>query len=334
MRTQKIIKPFLFVLILLVSFSSFALTGYTVRSGDSLWRIAINHKQSGVTTSNMVKAIQGLNVESHPNIINNIVAKGQTLTLPTSSAEVKEALTLLQEAQSAHLNTVKTPPEETVKTEELKATSAETTPSITNKDTQEKNIEKLKAENSTLQQQYEIQKSDFNISIEKSVEKTQVLEKEVSQEKENSHLGWGIAILFFIVLLYIWRKRRKNTQNPSAQLAKKRASGSGASNHIEPNFSPYQENKIPSMNVNEALVEAMILLEEGSILDAKKCLQTTLDNYPENIDVRIKLLEVYGTENDEISFNSERDYLSAHLLAHDDPRWEEIDQIHRQAFLS
>ncbi|MDA7742415.1 LysM peptidoglycan-binding domain-containing protein [Francisellaceae bacterium] len=327
MRTQKIIKPFLFVSILLVSFSSFALTGYTVRSGDSLWRIAINHKQSGVTTSNMVKAIQGLNVESHPNIINDVVAKGQTLTLPTSSSEVKKALTLLKEAQNAHLNTVETQPEETVKIEEV-------TPSIINKGTQEQSIEKLKAKNSTLQQQYEIQKSDFNISVEKSIEKTQVLEKEVTQEKENSHLGWGIAILFFIVLLYIWRKRRKNAQNPSAQLAKKRASGSGPSNHIEPNFSPYQDNEAPSMNVNEALVEAMILLEEGSILDAKNCLQVTLDNYPENIDVRIKLLEVYGAENDEISFNSERDYLSAHLLAHDDPRWEEIDQIHRHSFFS
>jgi Tfp pilus assembly protein FimV len=307
---QKFLKAVIIGLICLIPFSAFALTGYTVTSGDSLWRIASKNKPSQVSTANMIVAIKGLNQESYPSINDNIVQSGQSLTLPTSSSEVNDAIKLFNHSQKAYLEPIQAQP--------------------INKP---EPAQQLAQQNTQLKSEYQHYQQEVDVTIDTlKTQNTQLDDKLVKADEKNK-IGWGVAIVLFILLLFVWRKKRKKSKAQTADLAKQRFTGGTPSDaNVEPSFMANGDHSI-TLNVNEALVEAMILFEEGNTQDAKLCLQSTLDTYPDSIDVRIKLIEIYAAENDVVSFNSERDYLSAHHLPHDDDRWEEIDQIYTKYFI-
>ncbi len=327
MLTQRFMKSLTVGLICLIPFSAFALTGYTVKSGDSLWRIASKNKPSQVSTANMIVAIKGLNQESYPSINDNIVQSGQSLTLPTSSTEASDAIKLFNHSQKAYLKPVQT--QSVSKPEPIQQVS-QSSNTISPTPMQ---LQQLEKQNTQLRSEYQHYQQVIDVTIDTlKTQNTQLDDKLVKADEKNK-IGWGVAIVLFILLLFVWRKKRKKAKYQTADLAKQRFTGGTPSDtNIEPNFIVNGDNPI-NLNVNEALVEAMILFEEGNTQDAKLCLQSTLNTYPDSIDVRIKLIEIYAVENDVISFNSERDYLSAHLLPHDDDRWEDIDQIYTQYFI-
>ena len=327
MSAKRLIKTVMIGLICLIPFSAFALTGYTVKSGDSLWRIASKNKPSQVSTANMIVAIKGLNQESYPSINDNIVQSGQPLTLPTSSSEVSDAIKLFKHSQKAYLKPVQTQPiNKPEPAQQVLQSSSTNSPSPMQ-------LQQLEQKNTQLKSEYQHYQQEVDVTIDTlKTQNTQLDDKLVKADEKNK-IGWGVAIILFILLLFAWRKKRKRAKDQTANLAKQRFTGGTPSDtNIEPSFIVNGDNPI-SLNVNEALVEAMILFEEGNTQDAKLCLQSTLNTYPDNIEVRIKLIEIYAAENDVISFNSERDYLSAHLLPHDDDRWEEIDQIYTKYFI-
>ena len=95
---------------------------------------------------------------------------------------------------------------------------------------------------------------------------------------------------------------------------------------------------IPMDQINKAEeIEQIIKRAETHIqnrhLDqAKSALQDALNLSPRDINVRMKMLEVYALDQDMISFNSEREYLASKLLSYDDEHWATIEQIYHEHF--
>lgn len=319
---KNLIKLFLSCLIILFSTQSFAISQYKVKSGDSLWGIANDTKPSkSVNTKEMIEAIKGLNLEDYPNVVNNIVRTGQILSIPTSSQEVKDGISIYNAALLPGGYQPKITTEKEQITTTLKNNSNQSQLQLQN--------QKLVEENHQLRVAFKAYQENANASVN-----TLNAELASLQESNRGSMGWVIAIILLIVCLFLGYKnlsyRKLFNQTGSPTKPKEPNNTNDEDHSIEPTI--FADDG-PTINVNEALVEAMIMLEEGDKQGAKLCLQTALNDNPESIDVRIKLLEVYGAENDNVSFNSEKDYLSAHLLAHDDERWEEIDKIYQQYFV-
>ena len=325
MYKKSITHALLIIFLLIFANLTYAISQYTVKSGNSLWGIANDTKPSRkVSTPTMIKAIKGLNLEDYPNIINNIVRKGQTLTIPTSNQEIQDGLSIYKASQTPDGYQP-----------ELTSTSTRNDNLITNSTNTTTNLQqenqRLIEENHQLRTAFKAYQENAQVSVN-----TLNKELQAAQNKHFSSLGWVIAIIFLMIILVLFYKNRKYqkffNQIPDQDLSTEHPDHIDSTNisAVEPTL--FSDDS-PHINVNEALVEAMIMLEEGDKQGAKLCLQTALNNNPDSIDVRIKLLEVYGAENDIVSFNSEKDYLSAHLLAHDDARWEEIDKIYTQYFV-
>jgi len=74
-------------------------------------------------------------------------------------------------------------------------------------------------------------------------------------------------------------------------------------------------------------------IENEKYIEAKFMLEDNLSIEPRNVELRIKLLEIYSIMDDEISFEGERTYLrTKNLLGYLDPRWSRVDDLHRKYF--
>ncbi len=304
------------------SAQSFAISQYKVKSGNSLWGIANDTKpDKSINTKDMIEAIKGLNLEDYPNIVNNIVRTGQILSIPTSDQEIKDGISIY----NAALLPGGYRPDISTNNETPKTSSQN-----------DSNPSELQLQNQKLVEENHQLRVAFKAYQENATASVNTLNTELAslQESNGGSIGWIIAIVLFIICLFLLYKNKQYhklfNQTGSPIQTRNTKTSHDHDRTVEPTI--FADNG-PTINVNEALVEAMIMLEEGDKQGAKLCLQTALNDNPDSIDVRIKLLEVYGAENDSVSFNSEKDYLSAHLLAHDDERWEEIDKIYQQYFV-
>jgi hypothetical protein len=279
---------------LLIPIPLFALKGYTISQGDTLWTISKDNKPTGVSISNMVKAIKGLNFESHPNIVNNIIQIGSQLTLPTSKKEVTDSIELFKHHQTKYIIEKK---ETTTKKNIVVPNINKNLPAINNN------------------------KSKGVISDNNQIETN-------SHHTENYKKIIPWVVLAILCLAFLRRKRKQRKQ-ATASTAKQRFSGGIPSNESEPKI--FSDNSF--ISIDDSLINSTLLLKKGRIQDAKVCLQNALNIYHDNVDIRLKLLEIYGKENDIISFNSEKDYLAAHILSHDDERWNKVDEMYNVYFL-
>ncbi|AJC48220.1 LysM peptidoglycan-binding domain-containing protein [Allofrancisella guangzhouensis] len=73
---------------------SFAMEIYTVKPNDYLYKIAKSYSVDGVSNSELVDAIRGINKAEIPGIVDNRIRVGDKLALPTTKSEVEDGLAL------------------------------------------------------------------------------------------------------------------------------------------------------------------------------------------------------------------------------------------------
>ncbi|WP_332245031.1 LysM peptidoglycan-binding domain-containing protein [Francisella frigiditurris] len=74
---------------------------YTVQSNDYLYKIAANHSIKGVSNSELVDAIKGINKPEIPDILSNRIGVGDKIAIPTTKSEVEDGLILLRNQYSS-----------------------------------------------------------------------------------------------------------------------------------------------------------------------------------------------------------------------------------------
>lgn len=346
---KKLLKPILILLSLsLIPIASFSMTEHLVAKGDTLWGIAKKYKPQGTSTSEMIKAIKGYNAKSSPAIVDNVVRLGDDLSLPTTADEVKEGIEKLDQLQAGYQSQVQTTKPESTQPSSNNNASAnhdvdKIIPVTTMKDvpTQAKPSNNSEAVSSKKTSQINNTPSSSMISsVGDNAQSRVIYPNEIKNksteapEVKQSSTSWiiWVVIIILIILIITRRLKKAKLRNESTNTSKKssyqRTSPKGDVGFYEP------KADLDTSNVSEVLVEAMLLINDDRLEDARHTLQQTLKSHPNSIEVRMKLMEVYAASNDEISFTSERDYLAAHLMSHDDERWHEIDEIYHQYFIA
>lgn len=312
--------------LLLFSLNALAINQYKVKSGNSLWGIAAEtNPSSAVSIHQMIQAIKGLNLEDYPNIVNNVVRTNQTLTIPTTEQEIKDGISIYQASQ-------------TMGGYQPDLSAGQSTDSDKkSEDQSDKSLSSLERQNQRLLDENHQLRVAFKTFQDNANAEINALDKQlIAAENDTSEsAAWALVIVLLILSLYLFYKTRQYRSllnqaeyQPSQNNADKKTH---SEDMVEPTLFADDSGII---NANEARVEAMIKMDEGDVQGAKSCLQSALNQHPDDVDIRLKLLEVYGSEKDIVSFNSEKDYLSAHLMPHDDERWHEVDKIYETYFVN
>ncbi|WP_119343025.1 type IV pilus assembly protein FimV [Facilibium subflavum] len=327
MRLACFAKALLLFILFGASVSVFAITTYTVKPGDSLWKIASKNPIKNISNKDMVVAIKGINAKENPSINDNIININQKLLIPTTQAEVDDGLKLYRLRHTQYLKPQPaTAPTQTTKTVTKTSTPATNTSSNTVKENTSPNAPLTDISNNN---ESVIPASGTIVPhADRNTNKTTIQEK----EKSSNDLPWFIIFLVVIVILFLWRRRIKRYKaNTSAKKMKDQFYQKDLSDD-KPQEKATLPLKAKAVDVKKVLQQADKLIQDRDIQHAKAILQEALNHNSKNLDIRIKLLEVYGADGDAISFNSERDYLAANLLPYDDARWKEIDALYQKYF--
>ncbi|MDA0911882.1 MAG: LysM peptidoglycan-binding domain-containing protein [Proteobacteria bacterium] len=332
---------------------SFAITTYTVKSGDSLWRIASKHSISGIPNKDMIASIKGINAKENPSINDNIVNVNQKLLIPSTKAELEDGLKLYNLRHTQYL-TPKAPSPLAVKTAPTVEASNTTAPPAnanTNAPTLDHQQTVVVSSDNT--------PSSASSSIDNTKENTQQgvvipvantddqsqaaneAQTTVTTETTNDGSKWYIILLIIIIALLIWRRRYKRKSSRSTddkrQLKEQfYAKQPEVKVNIDTPVNTSNDKKTTKKKSKDELVnllkKADELIETHDIAQAKALLQEALNSDAKNLNIRLKILAVYAADGDEISFNSERDYLASNLLPYDDNRWQEINALYNKYF--
>ncbi len=354
----------LLLLFLFPILPAFALTTYTVKSGDSLWRIASKHGILGTPNKDMIQAIKGINSKENPSINDDIININQKLLIPTTKQEVEDGVKLYTLRHTLYLN--QNNPASTL---EQALSLTETSFTLANK--KQQSTISIKQSDSTL---YSLPENSIvntnnnqintsqhsNSTIEGIVITPAITNTNVDHNKdsrlntENTNINihtkaktdynqWLIIILIVIVIFLIWQRRLKrkatfaqhDTRVMKDQFYAKTSDPTKDKEGAVINKQSETERiskKASKDEIKKLLQKANELLEAQDIAHAKTILQEALNSEPKNLDIRIKILAIYGADGDEISFNSERDYLASNLLPYDDKRWKDIDTLYKKYF--
>ena len=320
MQLTNTIQNILMITILMLTSSTFAVTIYTTQSGDSLWKIANKYKISGISTKDMIKSIKGINSKETPSINDNIIGLNQRLTIPTTKQETKDGIQLYTLRHTQYLNNEKTTPKKTESVEKFEMLQK----------IKEQQIQKTE-ESSSSQKYIKNQAINSNKELKANEESINSLQPiNISNKKSNYNFAWFITILIAITIIFLWRyflTKEKSTQDNTNLLK----------DQFYAEYQNSNNNDHKKMNKRKSAVEKKInhanqLIDSHDISQAKAILQDALNLDPKNLDIRIKLLSVYASDGDKISFNSERDYLASNLLPYDDARWKKIENLHQKYF--
>lgn len=314
----RLFKAISLTILLGISSMAFAMTTYTVQRGDSLWRVATQNQVNGVSNSNMVKAIKGINAAESHGIMDDVINIGQRLAIPTSKSEVQDGLKLYDARMNPFAQPIQpvTAPAEPTPTATEQSTTDTTPPTVPDR------IEPM-TQPTTL--------TSDNIATQNP---------EISTAQSSS--GWFMTILWVVLFvgltIFIARRRHKkrntiaeNTNVYQPKVAPSVTSYESQTFNINPlNSTPQVEEKPEIISTDELLRQVEGYILENDTTQAKFLLQQAINYKMRDLPIYIKLLEVYAIEGDIISFNSQRDYLLANVIPYDNDAWREIDRIYNQ----
>lgn len=318
---RRLFKVISLTILLGMSSIAFAMTTYTVQRGDSLWRVATKNQINGVSNTNMVKAIKGINVAESHSIMDDVINIGQRLAIPTSKSGVQDGLKLYD----ARMNPFAQPTQPVTAPTEP---AVPTTPVV---------------ETTNIQQDSSNSVANTPDRVELISPSTVLASAETTTHDNQDRFGWLINLLWIVLFvgITILIARRRNAKRKAlkesitttyqSKVAPSVTSYDSKTFNINPLDSAPQAEEKPAMISSEELLKQV----EGHILEndtaqAKFLLQQAINYKMRDLPIYIKLLEVYAIEGDIISFNSQRDYLLANVIPYDDTAWREIDRIYNQ----
>ncbi|GGG06655.1 MULTISPECIES: type IV pilus assembly protein FimV [Cysteiniphilum] len=335
---------------------SFAITTYTVKSGDSLWRIASKYSISGIPNKDMIAAIKGINAKENPSINDNVVNVNQKLLIPSTKAELEDGLKLYNLRHTQYL-TPKAPapaptPVQTAPTVKASNTSAAPANANTNAPALDNNQQTAvvssdntpSSTNDSIDNTSENTQQGVVIPVANTDDQSQTTNEAqttVTTETKSDGSKWYIILLIIIISLLIWRRRYKRKSSrvtdDKRQLKEQfYAKQPEIKVNIDTPVNPSNDKKTTKKKSKDELVDLLKkadeLIETHDIAQAKALLQEALNSDAKNLNIRLKILAVYAADGDEISFNSERDYLASNLLPYDDNRWQEINALYNKYF--
>lgn len=310
-----------------------AMTTYgPIKKGETLWSIAHKTRPHKVSTGQMMKAIKALNPQSFDNVKKGVLHAGAKLQVPTTTAEVKQALSAKAPAaseESADANAVGSsaaPLDSTT----MPATSVNATPAAPvapkyNKMSKPQLLTAIAGLQQQLQTEQQAtaaaqdQAKQAQQQLDQAQQRMIQLEQNVqSLQDQLSSFPW--SWLWFILFVisggtYLWKTGR------FAKLKGKVKE----ENASDPK--PVNLEEVPASDEGNGSIMAavMIAMAEGDYKTAKAQLIKGIRKDHDNLELRMKLLEVYVHLNDRNGFNSESEYMLKHGLVHEnDDHWKTV----------
>lgn len=282
-----------------------------IKKGDSLWRIAVKNRPARtVSVHDMVLAIQKMNATALNGTSN--LSVGDTLTIPATVAEVRTAITNAQTTSPAKKAAVT---EEFVKTN---AAPIVNKPVAFNKEVIGQTPAPTARPNAT-----------------RAVE-TQVSPL-VATQTATSNTGFPWVWLWFVVLLiagsYVaWSKIAKRSfadgekgtaaarlgisiRRKAPCVTKYKTRRFQDKQSSDPQFKTMNNTPF-SADSADAIAGAMIDMAEDSNENAEAILQAALAKDTQNLEVRMKLLELYVQTNNRTAFKREADTIESMVPEH------------------
>jgi len=336
-------KAGIFILIASVFLSplAFSYTMYgPVKRGDSLWRIALEHRSSRhESVQKIIQAIKALNPSAFVGEDSQMLRVGSMLKIPSSPQEVREAL---QEDQNSQA------PEKSVAPAVVSPVSSANQPKVSSALPESKNVSpstlnevsispaaSAASSGNSLPNPSTLAVSSNTSAPLVSTDKTAVM----SPAPASSGFSPWAWIWFFIllgVLGFGWKNRRHWVAHfqGGKELAARRLGLHRVDHEQVFETDTLWKNKSPEYGAShpfregDAMAQAMIQMAEGDCFQAQKTLQDAIAREPLDIGLRMKFLEVCVSLNDQAGFKEQSDYLIAHLIDETDPRWGKIKNMY------
>lgn len=320
-------RALLTVLLIIFILPTMAMKTYgPVKRGDSLWRIAQKNRPSrAVGIQQMVLAIKKLNPSVFKGHGASHLKLNTTLLLPTTVAEVNKAL---------H-------PEEATPTIPAPATVqpriAAPTPSQS-------------AAATAASKQIPLTINTGSATLSANITKTPLITSpttSIAQSKHEQSIPW--SWLWFILLVvgaayFFWYRKYHETVHASINKGLAAARLGVTKNRRERVVNRYKTrrfkdrdaaanhfqtvNKTPFMHSSgEALASAAIDMAENNCTSAEQSLRMAILRDKKNVELRIKLLELYVKTNNRVAFKRESDALE-HFVSSDSSAWSKVKAMY------
>ena len=289
--------------------SSMATVNYVVKRGDSLWSVAAQHRPTPhVSVHETIRAIQAMNGPLMQD--SSSIQVGQNLVLPSTLAELKSALSpqapvSVPEPGNANINT---------------------------------NIVQAPSTQQIAQQAL----GPVPLSISQSPAQSAVQSpSSAASSAANFPWGWSLIIVILLALAYLlWHRKWQGVfpeeikrlaalrlgissrrQEPVITRYKTRHFKEALS--TEQNFQEINPESKFSHASAEAMASAMIDMAEMNYDGAERLLQNAISQDPENLDLRLKLLELYMTTDNRAAFKLEAEYVEQ-KVPENSPIWHQV----------
>jgi hypothetical protein len=300
---------------------------YTVRRGDSLWKIAKRHRPSKkISTANMLLAIQKLNKYTLNG--RSDLYLGMNLKLPTTSVGVKE---ILHPTEQAPKPLVPSPKETASKTSKNLANTNNTNPMPVGVNNTNNINNKAKPK-----------KIEFKTQI-LATPKVDKIDKIKVQDNKSQVDAWMLLSAFFMLttaFLY-WRFRQSQQPSSASGTAALRLGIRSKNNQNYDNTAPAQVSVTtksePKLNIRVDAtnqVEGMPLSNsdklsnEPELLDELSRIKTRVNAAPHSIDLRLDLLRKLVQLDDQDGFKKAVDELTPLLTEEHQTVWSDIRSMY------
>lgn len=320
--------------------SAMATVNYTVKRGDTLWSIAAQHRVKHASVHQMIVAIQALNGPLMQN--STRINLGHSLILPSTLDEVRNALhpaanpaNLASSASSA--SSVNTPaPAASTSTASVASVVPANVPVSAAQDAPETNPEGVAVPLSVAQTTNTATASSATGSVSANI---------AAMPTQSFPWGWTFLVVLLLSLAYLLWYRKLHAVIPE-EIRRFAALRLGISSHRHEHIvrkyktRHFKESTEPTVNstVNstsnpaedqithssaDAMAGAMIEMAEKNYDGAERLLQAAVTQDPENLELRLKLLELYMTTDNRSGFKKEAEQIETRV-PENSPIWHQV----------